>query len=181
MALDAQDITNVLTLVLAVGTVWLAVATHSMAKATREAVALQSEPYFAVDGIALTFITKADAPRLSTQALRVVLLLLNPGQVRITYDAEVVNATVGGQGFGDGKVISRRGVIHPKAQLQFFCPPIPLESPPLPGLSGEVNFTIAYWVTQYEIRRVTGRLSFTYANAETGRVEWLWLEGPSYA
>ena len=182
MPLDPQDVTNALTLVLAVGTVWLAVATHRMAKATRQAVALQAEPYFAVDGINLTFITGApDAPRPVVSAARVVLLLSNPGQVRITYDAELVNATVGGIGFWDQQFSTRRGVIHPKTQLQFYCPPIQLQSPPRVGLSGEVQFTIAYWVTLYEVHRLTGHLTFTYVSAEAGRVEWLWLRGPSYA
>lgn len=182
MSLDTQDITNLLTLVLAVGTVWLAIATHGMASATREAVALQAQPYLAIDGVVLGFVNLLDQPSKSpAQAVRVALLISNPGQVRVTYEVEEIHSTFEGEGASNSGLLTRRSIVHPKAQLQFFCPLIPFGLPSKAGQAGEVAFKIAYWASLHKVNHVEGRLKFTYSNVETGRVEWLWLEGPSYS
>jgi len=182
MTFDAQDITNLLTLALAISTVWLAIATHNMAKATREAVAIQGQPFLAVDGIALALGQAADIASGGAAGIsRLALVLSNPGQVLVSYEVETFEVT-----FNDSKVqkpefFTRRGVIHPKAQAQFYYPSIQFAGQLRPGLSGEVEFTIGYWATLHEVHHVSGRMRYMLQSVEPGRIEWLYLDGPQYA
>ena len=182
MSFDAQDITNLLTLALAVGTVWLAIATHKMAVATQEAVAIQGQPFLAVDGLALALGQAANVTANSAAGVsRLALLMSNPGQVLVTYEVEQIDVT-----FNDAKVIdptffTRRGVIHPKAQVQFFYPTIQFAGQLQPGLSGEVEFKVAYWSTLHTVKHVSGRMKYVLQSVDPGRMEWLYLEGPNYA
>ena len=181
MTIDAQDVTNLLTLALAVATVWLAVATHIMAKATREAVALQAQPFLAVEGIVLELGQAANiATGSPTGMSRLALHLSNPGQVRIMYEVEAFNVTFNESAVQAPTFLTRRGVIHPKAQAHFYYPSIQFSGQLRPGLTGEVMFKIAYWATLHEVHHVSGRIQYTLQSVEPGRIGWLYLEGPDY-
>lgn len=182
MTLGAQDITNLLTFVLAGTTVWLAVATHKMAKATREAVAIQSQPFLAVDGIVLELGQMSNiADGGSIGVSRLALLLSNPGQVLVTYEIESLHVTFDSSVVPEPNFLTRRGVLHPKAQTHYYYPSIRFAGQLRPGLAGEVTFTIGYWATSNEVHHVSGRMQYTLQNVEPGRVGWLYLEGPDYA
>ena len=182
MPLDSQDITNLLTLALAVSTVWLAVATHSMAKATRDAVAIQAQPFLAVDGLSLGLGQAAEpVPGAPAGISRLALLLSNPGQVLVHYEVESLDVTFNGSKVSAPAFHTRRGVVHPKAQAQFFYPTIAFAETLRPGMSGEVDFKIAYWASLYAVLHVTGRMQYVLQTIEPGRMEWIYLDGPHYA
>lgn len=184
MYLDAQDVTNFLTLALATATVWLAVATQKMASATKEAVTLQSRPYLSFDGVSLG-IGRTDNLVTAAKAgiARPALLLSNPGQVLVTYEVEELAVTFAGASIAAPHFYTRGGVIQPKGNAQFYYPAMQLPEDLKPGQSGDIAFRIAFWTTQHEVHRLSAKVCYTLNSVEPGTpgaVEWLYLDGPSY-
>jgi hypothetical protein len=73
----------------------MALATHRMARATRDMVALSAEPY-----LSLTMLDVLVDEKLPGYAVRVHLK--NPGQVRITYEVRNILVSVAGV---DGRLV----------------------------------------------------------------------------
>jgi len=171
-----------LTLALAIATVWLALETRRMARATRDLVELQGRPYLALAGLQLTL-----APALSlltedqgTMA-RLALQLSNPGQVLVTYEVDDIEVTFEGVKIQKPAFDNRGGVVHPKEEALFFYPAITTPSPLRPGVKGEVRFKMRFWSTPHREHYLDARLRYQVTSIDPGRIEWLFLEGPRYA
>lgn len=181
MNLDAQSVTNLLTLALAVATVWLAIATQQMARASKASIELQSTPYLAIEG--LTFgLGHANDLQLATPSgiVRLGLLLLNPGHVLVNYEVEELTVTFSGTSLDKPSFLTKRGVVHPGAKAQYFYPTIKISDQLRPGQMGEVRFKLAFWTTQQQIKHVEGKTQFTLQSLQPAHVDWLYVEGPSY-
>jgi hypothetical protein len=179
--MDAQDITNLLTLGLGGATVWLGWETRRMAIATRESVELQSRPYLAFAALDYSI---GKARNLATarddDAVRIGLKLSNPGQVLIQYEVEELLVQFEGRTVDHPQFDSRRGYIHPKTEAIFRFPWIFLASAPRPGQGGEVTFKVNYWATLHRIGHATARLRYSIQGPDLSRIEWHFLEGPTY-
>ena len=153
MDFATQTTTNYLTLLLAITTVWLGYATHSMAKSTREAVEIQSQPYFSIDGFDIETgqITNI-ANSIPDSYIRLILLFSNPGNVLVNYEIEDINIT-----FENNSILNpnlmKRNIIHPKGNKKFLYPPILQVGAIKPG-SGEIKLKISYWATLYKVHHV---------------------------
>lgn len=174
--------TDWLTLVLAVATVWLAVATQKMAKATRQSIQLQSVPYLAIGGLSLDLITfnQIGVP-VPVQTTRLSLLLSNPGQVLVSYQVEKMDVTFNGIGNPSPHFLNNGGVIHPKAVTTFFHPPIGTSAPIQAGQEGVVELRISYWATEDEKHFVDARIGYALKSLTPSGVDWIYLSGPTYS
>jgi hypothetical protein len=179
---DGQDLANLLTLCLGGATVWLGWETRRMAIATRQSVELQSIPYLAFAGLEYA---NAKAQRLVTAtehpAVRIGVQLLNPGQVLIQYEVESFTVTFESESVKDPKFDNRGGYIHPKAETIFRYPWIFVPAAPKAGQGGEVEFKINFWSSTFRISHVTARMRYTLQGDNLSRIEWQFLDGPTYA
>ena len=180
--MDAQILILLLTLGLAIATVWLAFETRRMATATRDLVELQGRPYLAFTGLqlALSPALNVSSDDQGTSA-RLALQLSNPGQVLVTYEVDDLEVTFEGVKIKNPTFDNRGGVIHPKDQALFFYPSITTPSALRPGVSGEVGFKIRFWSSPHRQHHLDARLRYQVTSIESGHLEWLYLEGPRYA
>ena len=182
MAIDAQDITNLLTLALGAATVWLGWETRRVATATKDAVQLQSRPNLSIVKVeAVVGQIRMVANANQVPAIRFALCLSNPGQVRVTYEIESIAVTYETAQLTNPTFSNRGGVIHPKDETKFFYPWIPAPYPPQPTHGGEATFRINYWSTLNHVEHVEGRLKYWLQHQNLGTTEWIWLDGPRYA
>jgi hypothetical protein len=153
-----------------------------MAVATRQSVELQSIPYLAFAGVEFTN-AKVNVIATATEhpAARIGVRLLNPGQVLIQYEVEAIAVTFEGEAVADPKFDTHGGYIHPKAETVFRYPLIVLPNPPRPGQSGELSFKINFWSSKFRINHLTAKMRYSVQGTDLSRVEWQFLEGPSYA
>jgi len=153
-----------------------------MAIATRQSVELQSIPYLAFAGLEYA---NAKAQNLASAsehpAVRIGVQLLNPGQVLIQYEVEAITVTFENESLADPKFDNRGGYIHPKSETIFRYPWIFVPAFPKPGQGGEVQFKINFWSSTFRISHMTARLRYTLQGADLSRVEWQFLDGPTYA
>jgi len=180
--MDSQDVTNLLTLGLGAATVWLGFETRRVAIATKESVELQSLPYLALSGLEATVGTRINlVTGLEDRAVRLGLRLSNPGQVLINYEVESIEVVFADAVAQNPQFETRGGVIHPKAETIFYYPWIFAAVPLRPGLNGEVRFRINFWSSLLRVNHVASRLRYTLQGNDLSRIEWLYLDGPSYA
>lgn len=180
--MDAQDIANLLTLCLGGATVWLGFETRRMARATNESVELQSRPYLSIHAVDYTLgVVNVLATGRQEPAIRLGLVLENPGQVLITYEVETIAATFEGIDLENMRFETRGGPIHPKARTTFRCPWLVVPNQPRPGQGGTISCHVNFWSSLTRVNHVTARLQYTLQGNNASRIEWLWLDGPSYA
>src|SRR5262245_21320566 len=94
--MDTQTTLNVLTAILAVATVWLAVATQLMARSTRRAVELEATPYlsFAEPRVVIGKMP-ATVPEVDRRSsVRLGIAFRNPGKVRVQYEVRSLRMTL---------------------------------------------------------------------------------------
>jgi hypothetical protein len=153
-----------------------------MAVATRQSVELQSIPYLAFAGLEFTS-AKVYALATATEhpAARIGVKLLNPGQVLIQYEVELLTVTFEGETVAEPQFDTRSGYIHPKAEAIFRYPLILAPNPPTAGQGGEVQFKINFWSSKVHISHLTARMRYTVQGTDLSRIEWQFLDGPAYA
>ena len=180
--MDAPEIANWLTLALGAATVWLGFETRRMAKATKESVELQAQPHLAL--VALDAVlrgTKSDGTLVAGAAARLALRLSNPGSVLVNYEVETLAVTFDGIEVEHPKFETRGGVIHPKSENKFFFPWITTQNVLRPGMVGEIKLKINFWASLLSVQHVTARLTYELQSIEPPYIEWIYLEGPTYA
>lgn len=181
MDFATQTTTNYLTLLLAITTVWLGFATHSMAKSTREAVELQSRSYFSIDGIQIrtgSLITPGSD--VSKGLIEVAVSISNPGQVLIYYEIEEFKASYKDETIDNPTFLTLRNVLHPNAKSQYFYPTILLKEQMVIG-SGVVSLKIGFWSTLHTIHHVTAIINYQLLSIEPLNVDWRFSNGPIYS
>jgi hypothetical protein len=119
--MGAQTITNWLTLILAISTVWLAVETRRMSVAAMRSIELETRPYLSFRGLYLSFakITELTSPT-DMPALRLGLRLFNPGKVLVDYQMEEFKVSFANSNPTNPTFETTGGAIHPSTETIFF-------------------------------------------------------------
>jgi hypothetical protein len=177
--MEAQDITNLLTVGLAVATVWLAAETRKMAVAARASIDLESRPYLAFRGFYVNIGALHDVSTQNAGAFRIGLRLANPGKVLVTYEVESMSVSLAGNPAPDPHFDTSSGVIHPGEETTFFYPVIATTTPVTAPSEAVVEYAIRYWAVPTERKSMRARVRLLLTSATTH--EWIYLEGPHYA
>lgn len=179
--MNAQDITNLLTLFLGIATVWLAVETRRMASAAGESLKLQLEPQLAFDGFEIEQGRVQDFQNPDAAGLKFGLKLSNPGQVRINYRMRCLKAVLDGTAYDGGGLDTSGGVIHPKMSNTFTSPVIRIPKAIQAPSSGEITFEIEFWAVRGELHVMRGSLALMFISSEPLVVNFHFLKGPEYS
>jgi hypothetical protein len=118
-----------------------------MAKATKQMAVLAAEPYLSF--VALEVIAAVD-PRTTppTPGFDIRLHFLNPGQVRVTYDVQLIIVTLAGVEYQPTTFYNHTAVVHPKETSIFNYPSFECHTPMSPGLEGTLEFKAKFWAEE---------------------------------
>jgi hypothetical protein len=168
---------------LALMTGWLAWETRDMARATKKIATLSAEPYLSlgqvhVEGRRLL----ANGPNSPTIGFVVVLVLRNPGQVRICFEVKNFVVALDGKRYPPSAFDSRGGYIHPTEETNFFYPFVESSTQLTPGLTGTVEFEAAFWAVERERHSMALKVLFSIVGLEDGKlaVKWHYTSGPEF-
>lgn len=174
---------DVVTLLLAFATVWLAVETRRMARATKEMVSLAAEPYLSFASLDLERATLLGVNGHPDRTGYVIpIKLRNPGQVRITYDVTNADVTLNGIAYPPTAFDNHNGVIHPGEETLFRYPFFECQDLPKVGLSGTLECEIGYWSLPSARNSLHFKLRFNIASIDQHHrtVHWTYMSGPTY-
>jgi hypothetical protein len=155
-------------------TAWMAWETRRMASVAKESLLLSQEPYLSLNSIYMTQGPRAGTGQLSAQ---IKLKLSNPGRVRINYDVESAEFTIGAVKGPVGPYENHFGVIHPGEVTEFFLPALEIPKELAPGTQGTLSFRVRYWSLPEERKS----LSFTVEYVAIPNFVWVYKNGPTYA
>jgi hypothetical protein len=170
------------TLLVAVATGWLAWVTFRVAMVSRDALVLQSQPFLAFRGVSLKLGHIRDlAATTPPSALRIGLVLWNPGKVAVEYRVDYLAATLNGNDLPLTELLSKGARIFPEQETTFFYPVSPLKAPPHPGSEGQIEAHIVFWATptQRHSLKLKYHLIITSIHPNLNW-EWVAIDEPKY-
>lgn len=172
---------NFLTFALCVLTGVLAIATWRMATATQQLTEVTSAPYLTLQGFDVTpALLRNESTGVETAGVRPQLRLKNPGQVRVTYDVQKIAITLAGSDLTTTDFENHIGVIHPGEDTLFLYPFVAWSGQLSPGMSGTLDFEAQFWATPQRRQTLKLKFRFTVTGLDPRRIEWVYLEGPTY-
>lgn len=172
--------TDLLTALLALVTLWLAIATRSMAKATKEALTLESRPYLALQAINITageMGTLADQNTIGVFELQ--LILHSPSKVLVNYTVQEFQLKLNGEDIDLPNFTNLSGVIHPGQINVFYTPRVQAKIPAKFESRGELGFLIEFWSVKKEKKSFKARIDLNFAPGSSN-VRWIYSHGPEY-
>lgn len=176
------DIASIANILVALATAWLAWVTYGVAKTSRDALLLQTQPYLAFEQISLelgqlwSVGSNPFAP-----ILRIGLVLSNPGKVAVSYEVEETQVMLNDAQLALGRHLSRGGRIFPDHKETFFLSTPTLSVAPHAGSSGNVQARILFWADSKRKQRLTLNYQFNIKSVTpTLTWEWLSIEVPTY-
>jgi hypothetical protein len=177
-----QDVTNILTAVLGIATVWLAIETRRMSKAAEAQIALQSQPYLAFRGFDIIQINTPDLRNGSSiPSIRIGLRLGNPGQVLISYKIELLQSSIETLSLTSFPYSTDGGTVHPSEETLFLLPFIqPIKNVPV---SSQIDFDlkISYWSVPQQKKELGAKLRLQLLSLDPPNWQWVFAEGPVYS
>jgi hypothetical protein len=174
--MDVHTILNILTGLLAVATVWLAVATHLMARATKRAVELEATPYlsFAEPRVVVgrTPSTVPEAERKSS--IRLGIALRNPGKIRVQYQVRTLRMTFNSLTVENPVFNTTGSYVFPGETSVYWYGTLQVAGDVKPPNYGTAEFEVAYWAAN-ERDKATLSQSVTYSllSFEPPYLEWV--------
>jgi hypothetical protein len=179
--MSPQDVSNVLTALMGLATVWMAHETRKMARAAQESRELEMRPYLSFDSLEIR-IGKPAARDASGSAgtVQVGIRLHNPGKVLITYAVRDLRVNADAANSEAPHYENTGSVLHPGQFSTFYCPGIPCKMAPQVGLSGDVSFDIDFWALPSQRHSFKGKLKYSIASMDPPYVPWLWVGWPIY-
>ena len=175
--MDTQDLTNILTALMGTATLWMAYETRKMARASRDAFALEARPYIALDKLEITVGKEFETPG----AFQIGLKLYNPGKVLITYAVREMKVRLNEMFISSSNFSSQGGVIHPNQLTTFYYPSVNAAIPANSVSKGEVSFKIEFWSIDSERHSFKATIEY-YISSDTPRqIRWLYVGLPAYA
>jgi hypothetical protein len=176
------DLASLANILVALATACLAWVTYGVAKTSRDALLLQTQPSLAFAGISLELGRLwAVGPNPHPPALRMGVILSNPGKVAVNYEVQEISATLNGIDLPGGPLLSRGGRIFPDHRETFYLPTPSLDKVPHAGSAGTLEATILFWADPKAKQRLTLKQQFNIKTTEP-QLSWEWfsMEAPRY-
>ena len=174
--MDTQLLLNVLTAVLAVATVWLAIATQLMARSTKRAVELEATPYlsFVEPRIVIGKMppTVPDAERKSS--VRLGVALRNPGKVRVQYEVSALRMTLNSVTVENPTFNTAGSYIFPGEIGVFWYGTLQIKGDVAAPSHGTAEFEVLYWAADSSRKsKLSQRLTYSLLSLDPPYIEWL--------
>ena len=170
----------IFTVLLAISTVWLAIATWRMASVTKDSFDLESRPYVVFKGFIFKFFRKktSDEQRADSKAaVRIGLILSNPGRVLVKYVMKTIRITFSGVTLDKPQFQLMGGTIFPNDETVFWygtIKDIKITEMPKQGI---VEYEIEYFSIAKKRKFTSKRtIEYTILSIEPFDIEWLYLE-----
>lgn len=175
--LTAQDVTNMLTALLGVATVWLAVATQVMAKAAKQSIELETIPYLTFQQPRITVVhVKESSPDQGGERsiVRLGIEFRNPGKVRISYRVKSLRMTLNTRTVEYPEFKNNGGFCYPGDIAVFWYGAIEFPGGlPVPA-HGTAYFEVDYWSTnQVKPNRLVQGIEYNFMSQDPPYVEWI--------
>jgi hypothetical protein len=178
----AQEVSNIVTLLVAIATGWLAWVTYRVAKVSKDALLLQSQPFLAFRGVSLKLGQIRDiTAKTFPPALRIGLVLRNPGKVAVEYRVEKLAASLNGDDLPLTELLSKGGRIFPDQEESFFYPVSALKAPPHPGSDGLIEADLVFWATAKQRHTLKLKYKIIITSIQPNlNWEWVAIDEPKY-
>jgi hypothetical protein len=180
--MNSQDLANLANLILAAATGILAYVTYRVAKVSRDALVLQTQPALGFRRLEIKLgnirdITVKEFP----PAIRLGLVLFNPGKVLVDYRVESIAASLNGESLPSTGFLSSGARIYPDQETTFFFPWTRLTAKPFAGSEGTIESTIRFWSRKGEEHTLLLKYKFMITKVDDGLTwEWIQMEAPAY-
>lgn len=175
--LTAQDVTNILTALLGVATVWLAVATQIMAKSAKQSIELETIPYFTFQQTRMTVAHvkgSAPDPNYERSIVRLGIEFRNPSKVRISYRVKSLRMTLNTRTVEHPEFKNDGGFCYPGDTTAFWYGAIEFPGGLQVPAHGTADFEVEYWSTnQKKPNRLVQRIEYNLMSEDPPYVEWL--------
>lgn len=174
--MDVHTTLNILTGLLAAATVWLAVATHLMARATKRAIELEATPYLSFAEprivVAKNPDTVPEAERRSS--VRLGIALRNPGKVRVQFEVRSIRMTFASLTVENPTFHTAGGYIFPGESSVYWYGTLPVAGDVNPPAHGTAEFEVAYWAGDGQAKAsLSQKLTYSLLSFEPPYVEWV--------
>ena len=175
--------TSFITLLLGIATVWMAIETRRMANAAKDAVVLDTQPCLSVRGFNIAYGDiqfPADTLGKMTPSFAVILVLTNPGKVRVQY--KIVNTSLSMDGCGpyNPDYKNTLGVIFPGEQVQIFLAPLKLVDQFTLKSKGSLSVELGYWSSEQDKKKLTLKSTIQISSLDPFTCTFMHEEGSPF-
>lgn len=170
---------NALTFLLAVGTFWMAFATHKMARHSKATLDLESKPYLVLKEMRFNaFVEKDSADATLQTRAHVGLTFINSGRAELEYRLDEFSVTVGSLTNPAPTFHVTAGTVAPQESTTFWFDEIVIQGELTFPVLGMVQFGLTYSPTG-ATKTVTLRRRFQFTALAPGAgITWTYLKWP---
>lgn len=182
--MDAQEAGNWASVAVALATGWLAYITAKVAKSSKDALSLQTQPYLAFQGISVEVGSMPDlSGKLPLDAVRLGWTLRNAGKVPIDYEVLDAEIEVDGNRFPPiGKDENKKGRIYPENVETYFYPGGRLSAPLRAGSQAKMALSMRFNAPRADPHRLNLGINVHFSHVGKD-VVWTWTHAtePKYS
>lgn len=168
---------NVLTGALAIATVWLAIATHRAALATKAMVQLEAEPFLDFKNLQFRLQSPADVNSTQPSSAKVGLGFSNPGKVRVRYTVKSILVTMRGHTAENPKFVTTGSILLPGAEAVYWYPAFAVTGALVAPLAGTAEFHVTYEsIDGKVVHNIKRRLEYIIHSFSPSQCDWTFLQ-----
>ena len=170
-----------ITLLLAIGTFWMAISTRAAARASKQIFELESRPYLVfnkpMSRIHQKVSGSAERESVSTKALTLGIEFRNAGRVPFRYSIKRISQTFDGRTVENPNFRTRGGIIYPNDFGAFWFGTLSYEGKPIAPKSGVIEYTVEYEAIDQKRRFTkTEKMKYTITSFDPYNFDWSYLE-----
>lgn len=180
--MSTQDWATLATAGSAIATLWLAWTTQRVAKATRNAVELQTRPLLSLETVELTFPNiKNLAVSHPVPGIRIGVVLKNPGHVPVDYRLKQASLSFNGSDLPFVGVNSMSGRVFPGQVTTYYYPASAIPASPTPGSEGLFSLVVEYRSGEGPVEQFDVALKvMVLSTSPSIRGQWVFAREPLY-
>jgi hypothetical protein len=184
---ENQDLTglatSLLTFLLGVATVWMAIETRRMANTAKDAVVLESRPYFSFQGMKIApgqLQLPNNQVGVTSPVLGAVLSFKNPGKVMVKYKILNTHFFMDSCGPYEANYRNTGGVIFPGDEIQFYMTALPILGPIDLTTKGILELDFEYWSIEHDKNKLNLKLTIDVNSINPFNCLWFHKEGSPF-
>jgi hypothetical protein len=171
---------GLMTLLLAIGTFWLAIITSKATKTSKNIFELESRPFIVFNKPVFRFYVKPESKKnLKIKQLRVLLGIefKNPGKVPTKYNITSLNITFDEHTVKDPKFKTYGGIIYPSDFGNFWFGELQYEKTLTPPVSGIIKYELEYTSTDFPKKyKKSEKMHYNLISFDPYKCDWSYIE-----
>lgn len=170
-----------ITLLLAIGTFWMAISTRAAARASKQIFELESRPYLVFSKpmfrIHQQVAGATEKESVKTKALTLGIEFKNAGRVPLRYSTKSICQTFDGRTVENPTFRTRGGIIYPNDFGVFWFGTLSYEGQLIAPKSGVIEYTVEYEAIDQQRRFLkTENMRYVVTSFEPYNFDWHYLE-----